>query len=136
MLESSNNHRVKFPKNKQKEWIKNLRKDILLSDIAKTCSCSERTIRDWQRERFLMDYSCLVSLCDKLKLKMPDIVLIPRSENARKAGKKGGQKTLELYGGVVVSEEKRKEKWNEWWEAVGRHNKQSITAPKKSLAFS
>lgn len=130
MLESSKNLRAIFPKSGQQRQL--LEKVIALSsvdEVAKVCSCTSRTIRDWRREKFRMNYSCLLNVCKKYNLEVPIITTEDQFAHNKEAGKKGGKALIKKYGKVPVSELERKKCWQKWWEADGQ--KQSkITKPK------
>jgi hypothetical protein len=129
MLESSNKYRAVFTAGEQRAWIEELKNLASLSEISKVCSCSERTVRDWQREKYHIDYSCVMDLCKKFKLKIPAIRRVSRSEFAREAGRKGGLSTVAKHGAVGGNEQVRKNGWEKWWNEKGRHKTDAITAP-------
>lgn len=131
MLKS--NKRVVFSKDGQKEFIEKILTRISLSEASKICHLSERTIRDWRRERFLMDLYALQALCRHTKISFPkDIELRDFYWYALKGARVGGLATYRKYGKIGKNPEYRKKKWREWWEREGQYQKvwRRISAPK------
>lgn len=132
MVESNNEFRAKFIRGiTQENWISNLRTTVPVKDIAKVCFCSERTIRDWQREKFYMNYECLLRLCSTYGLPIPVVKKVHRFAHNISAGKKGGQRTVALYGGVKVDESIRKQSWQKWWDGEGKKKRRDFITSKK-----
>lgn len=112
--------RAKFTRRReQKKWLESL--PLSISEVAKACSRSERTIRDWRAEKFLMDYECLVKLCEITGATPPKVEKLYRYAHTSKAGKKGGQALIAKYGRVPIGEERRKEQWQKWWKQTGKN---------------
>jgi hypothetical protein len=131
MPDSLHEFRAKFPeKGDQQQWIATLRETSSLADIAQICDCSERTIRDWQREKFLMNYAALEKLCRQNHLPFPIVTAVHKYAHAKAAGKKGFDATVRLYKQIPKNEVKRKEKWQEWWDTTGKHRKTPILEAK------
>lgn len=128
MPEPAPEYRAKFQNGQQQVWIASL--PLSVSEIATVCSCSERTVRDWRRERFLMDYACIEKLCVATNTSLPDVHRIPRYAHARTAGRKGGAAVVRKYGRVPVDESIRKERWRQWWETTGKYKNGGILVPK------
>ncbi|MFT5849598.1 MAG: hypothetical protein ACI9H6_000407 [Patiriisocius sp.] len=132
MLESSKLDRAKFSRTGlQNEFILQARNKASVSDIAKLCMCSERTIRTWQNEQFLMSYESVDKISKAYCLQFPKVTRLSRSDQNRTAGQLGGSRTIEKYGKVPVNESYRKEKRQQWWEEKGKHQKDSITSPRQ-----
>jgi len=135
MLESLNYDRAKFScTGSQNEFILKARELASLIEIAKLCECSERTIRTWQNEKFLMTYFAVEKISKKYCIQFPEITRISRSEQNKMAGRIGGRRTIEKYGKIPVNESFRKEKRQQWWEEEGKYLKNSITSP-RSVSF-
>jgi len=140
MAESLINMRVLFPKGKQKQLIDKMLSSISVNDAAKLCRFSERTIRDWRREKFLMDYNALKVLCKKVKMRIPsDIKLKSQYWYVTLGSRKGALAVLEKYGRIGGDPGYRQKKWREWWEKEGQYkpspilyNPLSIRKPRKS----
>jgi len=71
MAEFVNSKRVFLPKGKQNKFIKKILSGITVKEAAKLCNLSERTIRDWRREKFSMDLKALRKLCLKTNIPLP-----------------------------------------------------------------
>lgn len=122
MLESFKKHRAHFPgKGKQQEWLDEVRSSVSISEMAKICACSERTIRDWQREKFHMDHACMEKLCRHLDIPQPTVKKVDTYAHTKKAGQMGGAAIVKKYGGVPVNESYRKDRWKSWWENEGKN---------------
>ncbi len=89
MSESFKNKRVIFKKHgDQSSWFDELSKETTVRELAELCSCSERTIRDWRREKFCINYGCLILICDRYKIKRPDVEVRSKFEHLSEAGRK------------------------------------------------
>ena len=71
MAESFNSKRVVFQKGKQNIFLDSVIDKISIRKTAEICNLSERTIRDWRREKFLMDFYSLQKICRKLNISLP-----------------------------------------------------------------
>jgi hypothetical protein len=141
MPEQSKKYRAHFKNaGRQNNWLSAVRTQLSISDVAKVCACSERTIRDWQREKYHMDYACLLLLCKRLQLPIPTVEKIDLYAHTQKAGQKGAATTMERYGKVPVDETLRKQAWHQWWVDQGKSQSvitkpKEIHYPKKSAAL-
>lgn len=130
MKELRKDYRVHFPrKGAQRKWLEKVRTQVPLSELATLCSCSERTIRDWQREKFHMHYDSMLTICEHLDVLAPKIKMVEAYAHTSRAGKCGGTKVMQKYGRVPVSEINRKQRWKEWWNEIGTHQT-TITQPR------
>jgi len=133
MAEKINSKRVVFLKGKQRNFINKILSKISIKKAAGFCNLSERTIRDWRRERFLMDYNALKILCDKSHFSLPrDIKLKDRYWYVQKGASKGGRAVFRKYGRIGGNPEYRRKKWYEWWGKEGKY-KCVISKPKYFL---
>lgn len=129
MAEKINSKRTFFLKRKQRVFINKVLSKFSIREIAEFCNLSERTIRDWRREKFSMDYRALKILCDKSHLPFPrNVKLKDRYWYAEKGAAMGGKSLFKKYGKIGGDPEYRKRKWYEWWKKEGRHRVNSITA--------
>ena len=127
MAEKINSKRVVFLKGKQRSFIDKILSKISIEEAAKFCNLSERTIRDWRREKFLMGYKALRILCDKSHLSLPrDVKLKNRYWYVKKGASMGGKALIRKYGKVLSDPERRKKKWYEWWEKEGKYKSHTI----------
>lgn len=116
--------RVIFPEGTQNIFFQSILKRFSISDIARTSDVSERTIRDWYRERFSVDLDSLRKLCKKYRILFPSNVEIrDRYWYAKKGARLGGIARFQKYGCVGLDEKYRKEKWLEWWRREGKYKK-------------
>lgn len=120
MLESLFNFKAKFPsKGMQSAWLINVKEMLSIKEISLVCSCSERTVRDWQNEKSVMNYEALHLICKYLKLSIPKVDKIYKYAHTSKAGKKGSKSLFKKYGKIPINEIDRKQAWEKWWEDVG-----------------
>src|SRR3989344_6862479 len=121
MTESLNKKRVLLPLGKQKRLITKIEKIMSVSEMARLCNRSERTIRDWRREKITVDFGCLQKLCKKSNIPLPKTArLLDRYWYARKGAQLGGRGLMQKYGRIGGDPEHRKKKWREWWEREGK----------------
>lgn len=132
MSESLKKFTAKFSKDGgQSEFLDLVRKQMHVSEISRLCAFSERTIRDWQREKFMMDYDALVLLCGHLSIPVPDVVKFDKYGHTSAAGRKGGMAVIKKYGRVPVSERDRQRAWSKRWKTTGAKSNQKILQPKE-----
>ena len=112
--------------------------------IARICSVSERTVRDWRREKFLADFDSLKKILNKTNLEIPKNIEIKDPfwyvhKGAKIGGKLGAEACFKKYGYYGGNPEYRKKKWYEWWERKGKYEKnflfreKDIQKPQKSI---
>lgn len=120
-------------------FLKSAREKIPIERIATLCGCSERTVRDWQREKHPINAACLKKLARATKLPAPKHTARSRYAHAAEAGKKGWRAVQRKYGRIPLDEARRQSGWKAWWQKTGRHNvadilkPRSIYAPEKSV---
>ncbi len=126
MVERFNSKRVVFSKNSQKNFIEKAEKKISIAKMAEICGISERTIRDWRREKFLMDFNALQKICKKSRTSIPlGIKLKDKYWYGLKGASLGGKATWKKYG-RIGNDAYRKKKWREWWEKEGKYKQNNI----------
>lgn len=127
MSELYTTKRVEFPQKEQKKFINKINTQLSIKEIAILCKCSERTIRDWRREKFLMRFKALQILCRKTHTPLPkNIKLQNRYWYAKRGGYIGGKAVYKKYGMIGGDPEYRKKKWYEWWEKEGKFKTSTI----------
>lgn len=127
MAEKIISKRVSFPEGKQKSFIDKILSKISIKEAAAFCGLSERTIRDWRREKFLMDYKVLKILCNKSHFSLPRNIKLKDSYwYVKKGASKGGKAVWKKYGRIGSDPEYRKKKWYEWWERIGKYKQHPI----------
>ncbi len=110
--------RVLLPKGEQNKFINQILEKISIVQAARLCNLSERTIRDWRREKFLMKKDAMYKLSNATNLPLPSnfeeksdywyVNPYPGYTIAMKSGKFGG------------NSEYRKQKRYEWWQNKGK----------------
>lgn len=119
--------RVFFSKRAQNKFINKILSRTSVKEAAKLCNLSERTIRDWRREKFLVDANALRKLCRKTKIPFPSNIKLRDSYWYVAYGSSaGGKAVLKKYGRIGGDPEYRKKKWYEWWEREGKHKSNII----------
>ena len=122
MSESRSDKRVLFLSGKQNLFMEEVLRVVDIKKAAKLCSVSERTIRDWRREKFLMSYGSYKKLCNKAEIILPvKVKLQDRYWYTKKGGIIGGRVVYRKYGIVGGSPEIRKVNWRRWWNEKGRY---------------
>jgi len=134
------NDRAKFIGDEsQAEWLLRVLQKTTVTELASLCGCSERTVRDWRREKFSMTYEAVCNICSNHELVMPLVERVSRSVSARGAGVLGGKALIEKYGKIPVDELQRKTAHRKWWNTQGKDREGlvttafAITVPKKSI---
>jgi len=119
--------RVFFTKKIQKRFINTILSKISVQEAARLCNLSERTIRDWRREKFSMDLDALRKLCRKTRTPFPyNVKLKDDYWYTVNGSSAGGIAVFKKYGRIGGDPEYRKKRWHKWWEREGRHKKHPI----------
>jgi hypothetical protein len=103
--------RISFPKGSQSKWVESILKNnkANISEIAKICLVSERTVRDWRREKFKISESAFNRLMRVFDLSAPKkIKILPSYWYAIKGARNGALRRQELYGPLGTPEGRRK----------------------------
>ncbi|MCL5970197.1 MAG: helix-turn-helix domain-containing protein, partial [Patescibacteria group bacterium] len=103
--------RIIFPKGKQGDWINSilLKEGISINALARICDVSERTVRDWRREKFTISKKVVLKLCNYFNLEFPsETVESIDYWYVTKGARKGALKRQELYGPLGTSDGRRK----------------------------
>lgn len=131
MVEQFIDKRAIFPREKQRAFLERIGKHITTANIAEICLCSERTIRDWRREKFSMPLTAVHALARQANVPIPKNIRIRDAyAHTAAAGKKGAAAVMEKYGRVPGEEKHRKERWRLWWESKGKFIKNPILEPR------
>ncbi|MFH1967859.1 MAG: hypothetical protein ABIJ84_00545 [bacterium] len=122
--------RILLPKGEQRKFIEKILAEISVVEVAKFCGLSERTIRDWRREKFLMQKDAMLKLCSRTNIPKPKNFEIKddfwyASKGNKLGGKLGALACIKKYG--CIGGPKRKEKWYEWWYSKGQYNPKIIS---------
>ena len=79
-----------------------------VEEAAKVLSVHPRTIRDWRREKYRMQYKSLQRLYDKAELPIPtSLKLLPDFWHVKQAAQLGGQRRFQLHGPFGTLESRR-----------------------------
>lgn len=103
--------RVSFPKGKQSVWINKLveKTNLSIGEIAKACGVSERTVRDWRREKYTLSEKALLKLSKYFNIPIPsDAHYLSDYWYVSKGARKGALRRLELYGPPGTTEGRKK----------------------------
>lgn len=137
--------RLKFPVGAQRLFLETIQYENgwTTDDLASRAGVHPRTLRDWKREKFSMSLEAANKLIHFSEASFPDIAVVREPFwYVDKAARNGWRVTKNKYGRIPVNETSRKKGWRTWWEAEGRHKKNSnflpvpIRRPKKSPALS
>ena len=113
--------RAFLPKGQQRKFIEQILLKIPIKKAAKLCNLSERTIRDWRREIFTMNYDAIQKLCKKTNIFLPkNLKTRNRYWYTLIGASSGGIAVWKKYGRIGGDPEHRKKKWYEWWKREGR----------------
>lgn len=111
--------RILFKKGEQKKFLEAILLKISVTDAAELCVVSDRTIRDWRREKFLMNKDAAMKLSQKANICFPKN--FQEKDDYWYADPYAGAKaSIKKYGAVGGNPKYRKEKWHEWWNTKGR----------------
>lgn len=134
MAEQDIPRRALFSRGGQERFLEKVLECLSIQEIARLSNVSERTIRDWRREKFLMDFSAVRILCDKLHIVVPsEIEVKERYWYVRVGARKGALAVIEKYGRVGGDPEYRKRRWREWWEQKGRFKSHPVIGVTKPI---
>lgn len=129
MTEKFKCKRVVFKNGAQRKFIKNAKKSLHLNnkELAKLLKVTNRTLSDWKREKFYIPLDAVKILLRKERRSMPKNIKIREPFwYVNKGAKIGGLAVYRKYGIVGGNPEKRKEKWFEWWNQIGKFKKHPI----------
>lgn len=131
-----------LPQREQRRFIERILSEMTLSEAARICNLSKRSISDWRRGVLSMDYEAIRKLCKMTRIPIPkNLEIRERYWYASKGGRESGKITRSLYKGKMpeVDEEYRKKRWYEWWNQEGRYKKHPIinsSSPVKKPLYS
>lgn len=111
MLKVKPDSRVKFPKGKQKQFLKRALfvLDVRQPELAGISNVCNRTLTDWKREKYNISLNSLKTICKRTKRDIPKgIKVLPAYWSIEKASRLGGRRYVELYGSPGTPEGRRK----------------------------
>jgi len=117
--------RILFKKGEQQKFMEKILSEISVAKAAKICNLSERTIRDWRREKFLMQKNAMLKLCKATNTPEPKNLEEKTDfwyaiKGAKLGGIMGSAACIKKYG--CVGGPNRKKAWNKWWDEKGKFN--------------
>lgn len=137
-----NNNRLLFPKGIQLRFLQKVKTALNYNNfqLAKYCKVSERTIRDWMREKYTLPEKIAIVLSNKSKINIPDnYKTLPAYWSAIKNARLGGMATFNKYGSLAERyPDKRLANWRKWWNDKGKYaveesfKQREVVKPKKS----
>lgn len=131
MAKAFKDKRVKFPSGGQRTFLELAEKLLSIADIARISNCSERTIRDWRREKFSMSLAAVRALSTRMRVLIPKNIRVHDAyAHNRKNSKLGINAVMKKYGRIPHDEKYREEQWRAWWESVGKFKKNPILETK------
>jgi len=102
--------RLQLEKNKQSEFLFRIhdRKNWSWEYIADICGVTQRTLRDWKKEKFKISYEAFLKLEETSGILLGSPVkILPEFWGREEAAKKGGQRRIELFGNFGSQESRR-----------------------------
>ena len=103
--------RVVFAKRKQNHFLTEIKQvmNTGTENLALDCGVHPRTIRDWQREKYLISQEAVTSLHNISGVPCPEILeVLPDYWSTRKAGQVGARERLTRYGNPGTAEGRRR----------------------------
>ena len=133
--------RILLPNGEQQKFLEKILSKISVTKAAKICKRSERTIRDWRREKFLMDKDALLTLCLEVSVFLPENFEEKdnywyATKGAKLGGIMGSSACIKKYG--CVGGPNRKKAWYKWRNKRNKFDNDSlfmlkpINRPRKS----
>lgn len=118
--------RILLPtKGEQTKLFEQILQKISVEQAARLCGLSERTIRDWRREKFLMKKDAMEILCSKTGISLPKI--FEEKDDFWYANPYAGAlASIKKYGRVGGPQDHQKKKWREWWNSKGKFSNNPI----------
>ncbi len=115
--------RILFKKGGQQKFIEKILTKVTVAKAANICGLSERTIRDWRREKFLINKDAMLKLCEKTNVSVPKNFIEKNNywytiKGAKLGGIMGSAACIKKYG--CVGGQNRKMAWNKWWNKTGK----------------
>jgi len=131
MADSLISSRAIFPAGEQRAFLEQISQKLSIADIAHIASCSERTVRDWRREKFSMPLTVVRTLARATHIFVPKNLKVQGAyEHLAKVSKMGMAAVIKKYGRIPRNEKYRQAKWDEWWASEGRFKKNAILTSK------
>ena len=119
--------RILLQKGEQQRLMEKILSKISVAKAAKFCNLSERTIRDWRREKFLMNKNAMMKLPEDLTALLKHVVELQKhmETNKQDMSAKRGLTITESKIGRIVKYYKRSKRLPETWK-YDRNNVQLL----------
>jgi hypothetical protein len=129
MAERHKSKRVKFPKNKQRDFLFSAKNKLGINwhKFAEMLKISQRNLSDWKREKITLPLSAVKTICKKASLALPkNIQLLSPYWYTTRGASRGGLAVLKKYKIIGGDPKIRMKKWEEWWKKEGKFKKHPI----------
>lgn len=123
--------RAAFPPGKQQLFLDTVFEFLNIQEVARLCACSERTVRDWRREKFRMPADVVYELARRAGVQAPKHAVSNAYAHTAEAGRKGYAAVVAAHGQLPRDEEIRKKAWATWWEETGKYQKHTVRTPRE-----
>lgn len=140
--------RIKFPAGEQKKFLDKIHEESQLSweELGLTSGVSERTLRDWKREKYNASQEALSNLSKRFNVKLPgNLNILNDYWYVSKGARKGALRRNKLYGlpgtkesrskGGTVSQQRRREN-PEYYRKLGCYVRNNFKRPRHSAKLS
>lgn len=122
--------RVVMPPGVQRSFLEEAGAILGMRAMTSLCECSERTVRDWRREKFRMPSRAMMLLASHAQVPVPAHRLVEAYAHASTAGRKGYDATVAAHGHIPQDEKVRSQRWELWWKETGQFQKNPIYTPR------
>lgn len=97
--------------------------DLTWTDLARKLGISSKTLADWHKEKFQMSHDVAKLMAKVSGISLPNHKIVDLKDHLKSISSSGGKARIKLHGNIFDNENHRKEKWDEWWNAKGKFNK-------------
>lgn len=131
-----------FPAGLQRDFLLKSRESLSWTkrQTAELLGIHTRTLHDWERERFIMDFKAAKKLSSRAHIPLPNSIEIrDRYWYVHKGARNGGLASIKKQGGRIGSLELQQRSWRAWWDAKGKFSinpilkKKPAYKPKRSI---
>lgn len=129
-------YRIALPRGLQKKLIIESKKNTATTYVSLSLKLGvhPRTLADWKREKFLIPLDVAITLLKLSKIKLPkNFEIRDQYWYTRKGAYLGGVNSYKKQGVIGGDPNRRKARWKEWWETIGKFQKLEILQRKKMI---
>lgn len=125
--------RVSFEPSKQRLFLEQAKTKLKKSnaEMAVIFKVSDRTFRDWLREKYNPPLSVIKKITKLTALEALDAKVLEPFWYVYRGGRIGGKAVLKKYGSIGGDQNIRKERWKKWWNKTGKFKLNNILRPLK-----